>query len=267
VGEGDRPLLGEDPAGLSRTFANPTRTLYREYRAPRIDSSGTLDEVVALILDELERTQTWIVEVALGVFLRRADRTGVRHQLEAVRGERCVEYQTAWHHLGVSANPALVRFSFHFQGVHVLEVPGAKGQRPSRPSSGCANSWRRLTCRAQDVVVGVVAGDHRSRGICGGGVLARRTTDPGAHDTVARWTRRSGKDCRESGGGKELVGCLPPARDGFCVITRRSRLCPSASAERAWARSPSAGCSTACTPTTARDSLEELICLSVTSRR
>ncbi len=58
VGEGDRPLLGEDPAGSLARLRTQREPWYREVSRARIDSSGTLDEVVALILDELERTQT-----------------------------------------------------------------------------------------------------------------------------------------------------------------------------------------------------------------
>jgi len=57
VGEGDRPCWGRIPQVLSHV-CEPTRTLVSRGIARAHRSSGTLDEVVALILDELERTQT-----------------------------------------------------------------------------------------------------------------------------------------------------------------------------------------------------------------
>ena len=56
VGEGDRPLLGADPAGSLAHLRAQREPWYREVSRARIVSSGTLDEVVALILDDIERS-------------------------------------------------------------------------------------------------------------------------------------------------------------------------------------------------------------------
>ncbi|MGD1012811.1 MAG: shikimate kinase [Acidimicrobiales bacterium] len=56
VGEGDRPLLGTDPAGSLARLRAQREPWYREVSRARIDASGTLDEVVALILDDIERS-------------------------------------------------------------------------------------------------------------------------------------------------------------------------------------------------------------------
>jgi len=55
VGDGDRPLLGEDLAGSLVRLRVQREPWYREVSRARIDASGTLDEVVALIMDELAR--------------------------------------------------------------------------------------------------------------------------------------------------------------------------------------------------------------------
>ena len=57
VGEGDRPLLGEDRAGSLARLRAQREPWYREVSRARIDSSGTLDDVVGLILDELTKAK------------------------------------------------------------------------------------------------------------------------------------------------------------------------------------------------------------------
>jgi shikimate kinase len=56
VSDGDRPLLGEDPAGSLALLRARRAPWYQEVSIARVDSSGTLDEVVARVLDELART-------------------------------------------------------------------------------------------------------------------------------------------------------------------------------------------------------------------
>jgi len=50
LGDGDRPLLGDDPSGAIRRLRNERAAWYREVSRERVDASGTLDEVVARVL-------------------------------------------------------------------------------------------------------------------------------------------------------------------------------------------------------------------------
>jgi shikimate kinase len=55
VGESDRPLLGEDPAGSLVRLRARREPWYREVSRARIDASGPVAEVVSRIVDELAK--------------------------------------------------------------------------------------------------------------------------------------------------------------------------------------------------------------------
>lgn len=56
VGDVDRPLLGDRPAEALARLRAQRETWYREVSRARVESSGTLDEVVERVLDEMKRT-------------------------------------------------------------------------------------------------------------------------------------------------------------------------------------------------------------------
>ncbi len=55
VGDGDRPLLGDDPRGALVRLRQQREQWYREVSRVCVDASGTLDDVVERVLSEAQR--------------------------------------------------------------------------------------------------------------------------------------------------------------------------------------------------------------------
>ena len=55
VGDGDRPLLGEDPTTAVVRLRLARQHLYREVSRARVDASGTLEDVVQRVIDAAGR--------------------------------------------------------------------------------------------------------------------------------------------------------------------------------------------------------------------
>jgi shikimate kinase len=53
--ESERPLLGDDPVGALARLRAERGQWYRDVSRARIDASGTLDEVVELVIDAVNR--------------------------------------------------------------------------------------------------------------------------------------------------------------------------------------------------------------------
>jgi len=143
-------------------------------------------------------------------------------------------------HLGVSANPALVRFSFISRRARARSPRGRKCQTFETLEWVCEQLASLNVSRA-DVVVGVGGGAITDLAGFAAAVYLRGVRLIQVPTTlVARWTRRSGKDCRESGGGKEPRGCLPPAVTVLCdyetleTLPERERLSGMGEVAKCW---------------------------------
>jgi 3-dehydroquinate synthase/shikimate kinase/3-dehydroquinate synthase len=57
VADGDRPLLGDEPRASLARLRSEREQWYRQVSRVRVDASGTLEDVVARVLSELEEAE------------------------------------------------------------------------------------------------------------------------------------------------------------------------------------------------------------------
>lgn len=207
-----------------------------------------------------------IVEVALGG--RSYDvliGPGVRHQLEAVLSERCVEYQTC-----VAITSASLRtqpwFDFlSFQGVHVLEVPEGESAKTFETLEWVCEQLASLNVSRADVVVGVgggaitdLAGFAAAVYLRGVRLIQVPTTLVGQVDAAI-----GGKTAVNLEAGKNLVGAFHQPVTVLCdyetleTLPERERLSGMGEVAKCWLLDGLHANDLLGT------SLEELICLSV----
>jgi len=115
-------------------------------------------------------------------------------------------------HLGVSANPALVRF-LSFQGVHVLEVPEGESAKTFETLEWVCEQLASLNVSRADVVVGVGGGAITDLADCAAVYLRGVRLIQVPTTLVGQVDASIGEDCVNLEAGKNSW-CLPPARDG-----------------------------------------------------